>query len=133
MKKMRLIALMAAIAIILSSAQVFAFAAEETAENTATCACGTVYYFEEGVSEETKARVVAAICEETEYTAVQPRNVLCDLFGHNMDTDETYAYEHKVYSSSPRCIKYTYNYDTCTRCGYSEEYLVSSERFDCCS
>lgn len=133
MKKIRLLALFAAIAVILSSMQVFAFAAEtETTENTYTCPCGIVYHFEEGVSEEVKERVVAGICDEMEDDGVQTASVLCDLFGHNLDVNYTYGYKHKAYTSAPRCIKYTYQYDICTRCDYAYEYLIKTEKIYCC-
>lgn len=133
MKKMRLLALFAAIAVILSSMQVFAFAAEaETTENTYTCPCGTIYYFEDGVSEDVKERIVAGICDEMEYDGASTAGLMCDLFGHNTETTKTYTYKHKVYSSDPRCVKYTYNCEVCSRCDYTSQTLYSTDRISCC-
>ncbi|MBE6631632.1 MAG: hypothetical protein E7623_02900 [Ruminococcaceae bacterium] len=56
----------------------------------------------------------------------------CWLTGHNYVTEAVYVIQHKIFAASPRCIKRTYAVDTCTKCDYLEETLVSQVRIICC-
>lgn len=56
----------------------------------------------------------------------------CWLTGHNLVTEAVTVIEHKVYATTPRCIKYTYAVEICTKCDHLEETLVSQARYACC-
>jgi len=56
----------------------------------------------------------------------------CWLTGHDIVTDGVSLIEHKVYTSSPRCIRRTYSVETCTKCDHYEQTLISTVLIVCC-
>lgn len=87
----------------------------------------------QNVSEETKAKAIDFYTnggEEQEGTAAY--GLTCTLLGHNLETTQVYKITHEVRSTAPRCLKKTYNYNTCTRCDYTESTLTSSTYIFCC-
>lgn len=81
--------------------------------------------------------------ENTEFSEIQKQNIidhftgkdskyminsiLC-VFGHNLTTERTYNTRHRVYTSSPRCEKDTYDVSSCSRCDYVNSEYVTSDR-----
>ena len=63
-----------------------------------------------------------------------PANILCTLFGHNLTTSYVSEVTHNVYTTSPKCVKKTYEVIPCTRssCDYFEKNLISSARISSC-
>ena len=63
-----------------------------------------------------------------------PANILCTLFGHDLTTSYVSEVTHNVYTTSPKCVKKTYEVVTCTRssCDYFEKTLISSKRISTC-
>lgn len=55
----------------------------------------------------------------------------CWLFGHDIETNLVYVTTHNVRSVSPRCLMKTYNVETCSKCDYYNEELVSSVYIVC--
>lgn len=59
-------------------------------------------------------------------------NLLC-LFGHSTTTGSYTLTSHSVSTSTPRCRKYTYVYEMCTRsgCDYYSSTLIDTEYLYC--
>lgn len=88
----------------------------------------------ENISEETKEKIIAFYTnggEEKEGIATY--GLTCTLLGHKLETSTVAKITHKARTTSPRCLKKTYSYSTCTRCDYEESTLVSSKYIVCCS
>ncbi len=131
MKKSKILSFILAVAVILSSAQVFAFA-EETADSCAHYENEVVYIFDEDVSAEIREKVIASINGDN--IGIQPRGIICNLLGHDIETGTTAAITHKAKANAPRCLQKTYKYETCTRCDeYSTSTLISSTYIYCCA
>ncbi len=128
MNKTRIIALIMAIAVILSSAQVFAFAgnAHDHEEDE------IVVVFESEASPEVKERVIAHFSGE-ELPAVGARGITCTLLGHKLETGTAAEITHKARATAPRCLQATVHYEVCTRCDYAEYTTLSSVYIYCCS
>ena len=62
----------------------------------------------------------------------QTCGLLCTLFGHDYQTETIYLCRHKVYASTPRCIREEYLERCCSSCSAEEKTLISTERIDCC-
>ncbi len=128
MKKSRIIALIMAIALILSSAQIFAFA--ETAEETEHTEITVV--FDSEVSPEIEERIIAHFHGE-ELPVAGARGLTCTLFGHDLETGATSTITHKARATAPRCLQEKYSYEICSRCDYADYTLISSTYIYCCS
>lgn len=63
---------------------------------------------------------------------INPYNIAC-LFGHSISSGSYTSTSHNVSSSAPKCIRYTYTYETCTRdnCGYYVNNLIDTEYLSC--
>ncbi len=130
MKKSRIISFVLAVALILSSAQIFAFA-DNASDGCAHAENEVVYIFNEDVSDEIKEKVIASINGEE---GVQSRGIICSLLGHDIETGETVAITHKAKATAPRCLEKTYEYEACKRCDdYSTTTLISSRYIYCCA
>lgn len=57
----------------------------------------------------------------------------CTLLGHKIEGTIVSAVTHKVRTTSPRCVKKTYDYEACTRCDYETSTLISTEYIGCCA
>ncbi len=87
----------------------------------------------EDISEETKEKIIAFYSnggDECEGTTTY--GLTCTLFGHELETSLTTTVTHKARTTSPRCLKNTYNYKACTRCEYENSSLLSSTYIVCC-
>lgn len=87
----------------------------------------------QNISEESKEKIIAFYTtggEEQEGTTTY--GITCTLLGHKLESSRVYSINHEVRSTSPRCLKKTYDYATCTRCDYEDSTLVGSEYIVCC-
>lgn len=85
------------------------------------------------LSEETEAKIIAFYTnggEEKEGIATY--GLTCTLLGHKIESSVVSTVTHKVRSTSPRCLKKYYNYESCTRCDYESSVLISQEYISCC-
>lgn len=57
----------------------------------------------------------------------------CTLLGHKLENSIVDVITHKVSTTSPRCLKKTYEYSACTRCDYENSTLIDREYIICCS
>ena len=80
-----------------------------------------------------KQEMIARRIVGLEVTTIQPRNLLCDIFGHKETTENVTAIVHKVYDTAPRCLTKTFRVTTCSRCDYYKQTLISSEYRYCCA
>lgn len=121
---------------ILTSLPVLASAEENNSNAAFTYEIdGTEYTieFSESALDAEKQEMIARRIVGLEVTTIQPRNLLCDIFGHKETTEIVTAKVHKVYAASPRCVNKTYNVTTCSRCDYYEQVLTKSVRVVCCA
>lgn len=56
----------------------------------------------------------------------------CWLTGHDLISETVYVIEHKVRANEPRCDKRTYEIESCTKCDYMKETLISEISYVCC-
>lgn len=87
----------------------------------------------ESISEETKAKIIAYYSnDEAHRDNVTVYGLTCTLLGHKLEGTTVYKITHKARSSAPRCLKKTYDYETCTRCDYESSTLLTSTYIFCC-
>ena len=92
-----------------------------------------IYIENENISEETKEKIIAFYSnggEEKEGIATY--GLTCTLLGHKLESSAISTITHKVLSTSPRCLRKKYNYESCTRCDYEKSTLISQEYIVCC-
>ena len=87
------------------------------------------------VSEETKIKIenYFATGKTVNDTSATTYGLTCTLFGHKLESSTVATVTHKVRTTSPRCVKKTYDYDACTRCDYETSELIATEYIICCS
>lgn len=128
MKTKKVMALMLALATLLCTVVVPANAKElDTHEHI------EIIIENENISEETRAKIIAFYTnggEEKEGASTY--GLTCTLLGHKLESSTVTATTHKVRSTSPRCLKKTYLYESCTRCDYEESTLASQKYISCC-
>ncbi len=92
-----------------------------------------IFIENEDISEEAKEKIIAFYTnggEEKEGVATY--GLTCTLFGHKIESSAVSTITHKVRTTSPRCLKKTYDYESCTRCDYEESTLKIQEYITCC-
>ena len=55
----------------------------------------------------------------------------CWLLGHDIESNMVSVTTHNVRSVSPRCLMKVYNVETCSKCDYYKEELISSTYVVC--
>lgn len=128
MKTKKIISLILAIAI---SACIFIMPANAT--ETESDENIEIIIVNQNISEETKEKAIVFYInggEEQEGTATY--GLTCTLLGHKIESSTVYKITHKARSTSPRCLKKTYNYESCTRCDYESSTLLTSTYIVCC-
>ena len=87
----------------------------------------------EDISEETKEKIIAFYTNgDGEKEGTSTYGLTCTLLGHKLESSRVYSINHEVRSTSPRCLKKTYDYAACTRCDYEESVLVGEQYIFCC-
>ncbi len=128
MKIKKVFSLILALATLLCAVIIPANAAEaETHEHI------EIYIENDNISEETREKIIAFYTnggEEKEGVATY--GLTCTLFGHKLESSTISSINHKVRSTSPRCLKKTYDYECCTRCDYESSTLISQKYISCC-
>ena len=56
----------------------------------------------------------------------------CTLFGHTYKTEYVTAITHKVFATSPRCLREIYETNICEDCSDTQSVLISSTMITCC-
>lgn len=94
-----------------------------------------IYFADDNISPEIKEKATAYFLNggATREEDTATYGLTCTLFGHKLITTTTYLYRHKVKTTSPRCVREAYAYDTCERCNYENSTLLSSVYIKCCA
>ena len=105
--------------------------AENTAENTVTVTVNeTVFVFGADTTEDFRNKFITHYFEcDDEATTY---GLTCTLLGHKTESSVVNAITHNVRATSPRCLRETYNVETCSRCDYVKSTLLSSVYIVCC-
>lgn len=64
---------------------------------------------------------------------VSPCGILCSLFGHSYETEIVTLINHRYRATAPRCLEEQYKVSKCSRCGDTQQTLLSSGYINCCS
>ncbi len=97
-----------------------------------------IIILDESINYETMERIASYIAKDNPSTPKilddpeNPDNIICDIFGHNLTTTTAVEVTHNVYTTSPKCVRKTYNVEYCTRCDYINKTLKSSVRISTC-
>ena len=87
------------------------------------------------VSEETKSKIERYFATDApiENNGASTYGLTCTLLGHNIESTVVATINHKVRTTSPKCLKRYYDYEACTRCDYETSTLMGQEYIVCCS
>lgn len=90
---------------------------------------------QDDVSTETKEKIEKYFenGEPAVADTISAYGLTCTLLGHKLENTIVDVITHKVRTTSPRCVRKTYDYDACTRCDYETSTLISTEYIICCS
>ena len=92
-----------------------------------------IYIENDDLSEETIEKIIAFYSDGgEEKEGVATYGLTCTLLGHKLESSTVSTITHKVRSTSPRCLRKTYNYESCTRCDYENSALKSQIYISCC-
>ena len=87
----------------------------------------------ENISEKTREKIISFYTNGgSEKKGTTTYGLTCTILGHKLESSRVYSINHEVRATSPRCLKKTYDYATCTRCDYEDSTLVSSAYIACC-
>lgn len=127
----KIIALILAV-VSLFSAMTISVYAEGTDENTVTITVNDVeFVFDASTTEDFRNKAIAHYFNHGDAGAAA-YGLTCTLFGHKIESSVITTVTHKVSSTSPRCLRETYNVETCSRCDYTNSTLLSSTYIVCC-
>ena len=92
-----------------------------------------IYIENENISEETRNKIITFYSNGgEEQEGIATYGLTCTLFGHNLENSTVSTVTHKVRTTSPRCLKKIYAYESCTRCDYESSSLKTSSYIVCC-
>lgn len=128
----RIIALIMAVVSLFCVTSVSA-GAEGVSEDAVTVTANEVeFIFDADTTEEFREKAIAHYFSgEDDSTATY--GLTCTLFGHKLTSSVVTAVTHKAKATSPRCLRETYNVETCSRCDYVNSVLLGSEYIVCCA
>lgn len=128
MKVKSLLSLILATAISLSILSIPAFAENTEEEHT-----HIEIIFDGDVSDEYKEKATHYFLsgEENEDDSCT-YGIICQMNGHNLETNNIKKITHKVNKLDPKCLEEIYRYSACTRCSYETSTLLSSRYISCC-
>lgn len=95
-----------------------------------------IIFLDENISDEAKERITECLlndeceCHEDDIAAY---NLICNIAGHNLESNTVLKIKHKVYDTAPRCFEQTVNIQTCTRCDYHTTTVIDSRKIYCCA
>lgn len=133
MKTRRFLALLMALAITVSLFAIPTSAAEaEEAHNHEHI---EIFFEDENLSPEIKTKATAYFLNDSAESDDETTTygLTCTIFGHKITSVTTTIYRHKVRTTSPRCVRETYAYDSCERCDYEASVLLSTVYIRCCA
>lgn len=87
----------------------------------------------EDISEETREKILTFYANGgEEKKGIATYGLTCTLLGHKLESSVVQTITHKARSTSPRCLKKTYDYESCTRCDYETSTLKGQSYIACC-
>lgn len=126
----KIIALILVVASLFCVMSISAYA-EDVNENTVTVTVNeTEFIFDADTSEDFRNKAVAHYFEHEDNAASY--GLTCTLFGHKTESSVITTVTHKAKATDPRCLRETYNVETCSRCDYTNSTLLSSSYISCC-
>lgn len=132
MKKDKIISILSILVLLFSTASISVSAADSDSHSHEILSSEKSLIFEDGTSSEIKKRIIMDLSGNGE-TPNSTKGLTCILFGHKLETGTLITITHRVRATSPRCLRETYDYEICTRCGYSKYTCISSMYIVCCS
>lgn len=107
--------------------------AEGVSEDTVTVTINEVeFIFDADTTEEFREKAIAHHFN-SEDDGATAYGLTCTLFGHKLESSVIDAVTHKERATDPRCLRETYNVETCTRCDYVKSTLLGSTYISCCA
>ncbi len=106
--------------------------AEDANENTVTVIVNeTEFIFDANTSEDFRNKAISHYFNHNNDGAAA-YGLTCTLFGHKIESSVVSVVTHKVRATDPKCLRETYNAETCSRCDYTNSTLLSSSYITCC-
>lgn len=124
----KIIAFIMAVTLVFSAMSISVYA--EDASEISVTVNGIEFIFEAGTSEEFIDKFIEDYFNPED--DAQTYGITCTLLGHDIEKTTTYVITHNARTSDPKCLKKTYNVDTCTRCDYASKTLLKQEYIYCC-
>lgn len=120
------------VAVSLFSVMSISVYAEDANENTVTVTVNeTVFMFDADTTEEYRNKFITHYFNHGDGGAAT-YGLTCTLFGHKIESSVVVTITHKAKETDPRCLRKTYNAETCSRCDYTNSTLLSSSYISCC-
>lgn len=127
--------IIAIIMVVVSLFSVMSFSAfaENVSEDTITVVVNEIeFIFDADTTEEFRNKAIAAYFNDSDEN-VATYGLMCNLFGHKLESEIITAITHKKRATDPRCLRETYNVETCSRCDYLTKSLLGSSYISCCA
>lgn len=127
----KIIAIIMVVVSLFSIMSISAFA-EEVSEDTITVIVNeTEFIFDADTTEEFRNAFIADYFNEGDED-VATYGLMCNLFGHKLESEIITTITHKAKATAPRCLRQTFEVQTCSRCDYLTKTLLSSVYTNCC-
>ncbi len=127
----KIIAFALTMVFILSAFSINAYAQTNSVEITTAEGERMEIIFEDGVSEDFKAKAISHFSGECDEDA-STYGLMCTLFGHKIEKSTTVNIVHNARTSAPKCLRRTWLVEACTRCDYTNTTLQTTEYIYCC-
>ncbi len=124
----KIIAFIMAVTLVFSAMSISVYA--EDASEISVTVNGIEFIFEAGTSKEFIDKFIEDYFNPED--DAQTYGITCTLLGHDIETTYTNVITHNARTSAPRCLKKTYEVETCTRCDYTSKTLQSQYYISCC-
>lgn len=126
----KIIALILTVVLAFSAMSITAYA-EDASENTVTVTVNeTVFVFDADTTEDFRDKFIEHYFNHDDEASTY--GLMCTLFGHKTETSVVNTVTHKAKATSPRCLRETFDVETCSRCDYVKSTLITSAYIVCC-
>ena len=95
-----------------------------------------INFLDENLNDENKERITECLlndeceCHEDDIAAY---SLICNIAGHNLESNTVLKIKHKRYDTAPRCYQQTVQTKICTRCDYHITTVIDSRKIYCCA
>ncbi len=126
----KIIALILVVVSVLGVMSISAYA-EDANENTVTVKVNeTVFIFDADTTEDFRNKFITHYFNHDDGAIAY--GLTCTLFGHKIESSVVTTITHKAKATDPRCLRETYNTETCSRCDYTNATMIGSAYISCC-